>query len=328
MSTVCERCKVEFKYRCHLERHMNRKTKCKEKVPEEREEEYRCKYCMKKQVNERVKRRHEEKCRFREDEIRMLEIREGIEIEAMYETNKCRFCEKKYSTNKKMIQHMKTCKKREEYRLKIVNAKLKTEMKNARQNNTQNAQVINNNCNINNNIMIQMVPFGKENFNYIEKDLKGIMKCLRYNAENAVDEVKNLVIKLVKKMHGHKDHPENHNILMDGKNKPHATVFTENGFERRCAIDVSQELVEQAGNFVCDEYDFGDELTKEAITEQLYKNTDLMTVSADRGSKTSRKLRAAVKEMLCDQQTRQMVKSTIEKCTPTITMVEMIEQPE
>ena len=314
---VCKQCNAEFKYQSHYERHLNRKTPCKveEKVPKESTE--RCKYCKKGYMKGRALQKHEKQCRFKDDDVRALEMEMGVEIEPLYETTQCRFCKHKYCLNKKMIQHMGVCKKREEYKLR-----LKTEyMEGMRhvnngmrsQNNTQNAQVINNNCSINNNIMIQMVPFGKENFDYIEKDLKNIMKCLRYNAGNTVDEVKNLVIKLIKKMHGHKDHPENHNVLMDGKNKPHATVYTENGFERRCAIDVSQELVEQAGNYVCDEYDFGDDAKKLLISERLYNNTDSLTVSADKASKASGKLRSAVKDVLCDQITKELIKSTIEK---------------
>ena len=107
MAHKCMRCNKAFKYNWELERHKGRKFPCKEAT------EQRCKWCLKLFKSAKNLKRHE--CKWKEDEIRCLEVELGVEIEPIYESKKCRYCKKVYSQTRVVYDHMKTCKKKAGY---------------------------------------------------------------------------------------------------------------------------------------------------------------------------------------------------------------------
>ena len=105
MGIHCPRCRQCFKYQSHLDRHLERKTKCeivkKEEVEEVEEvEEYKCEYCLKVFKEKRILKVHNESCKWKDDPIRKLEIDLGIEIEPLNSSKKCRYCENMFTLNK------------------------------------------------------------------------------------------------------------------------------------------------------------------------------------------------------------------------------------
>ena len=260
--------------------------------------------------SERYKKAHIAGCKFKDDNVRALERMASISIEPLYECTVCRFCNGQFSAPRAVHRHMTHCKAIDGYTKML---KEKCGMNTGGVSNhcdvgvVQNASVINNqHAQTINNLSINLVPFGKENFDYIEKELKKIFRCVKKG-----EEVKDMLMRLIKKMHGHPMHPENHNVLFDGAKKPLATVYTEEGFERKCAVKVSQDLVEQAGHFICDTYEFGSKEQKESIGgEDMYHKIDDKLVSCNTGSKECGHYRSVAKDALCSSETRSAIKCT------------------
>lgn len=278
----CTRCLKEFKYNCHLQKHLNKKTKCQEVDKEQlvsiihqlketnekieniqqtlnetnKPKEYnklQCKYCDRifARVDNLTKHIKKGRCKYIHDKINIYERELGI-LSNNNEKLTCRFCKTTYKHKSTYSHHMAIgCKARDEYE-----QELEDKVLNRRE---QAAQIINNNYDnsTNNTINIHLPPmraFGDENHDYITTKvlLKELMMCKDMN------DLSNVVGEFTKLIHCDPAHPENHNVALQSLNGGFAKVFNGKTFESRQAIDVQDTIIQNIGNLItekCDEVD-------------------------------------------------------------------------
>ena len=309
MTIKCPRCNEVFDFQCRLDRHLSRKKLCK-KIAEDNQ----CKYCNKTFTTFSYLKTHIETCKLREDPIRKMEIQ--LNINENIDPTTCRYCKKTYTRVNNANAHMKTCKEKDAY-IASLEEQLK-EMKGKQPetgekvvNNAQNAgrDITNNNAGrdiINNNIMINLVPFGQENFDYI--DTKVVMRLADKYLKMKQD-MTGFIRAVTRLMHGHPNHPENHNVLMHGVNKPQATVYTERGFELRNAVEMTGKIVMNGGEAVLTTYEEAEKEDQRKIGERQYLKVEDI-VSEGEHTRKFGSFRNAVKVALSDPKVRTNVKNT------------------
>ena len=324
MVVKCPRCKETFEYPYLLKKHENRKFQCKLVEPE-----YKCQICLKTLSCEKVLKRHN--CKYKDCEIRKMEMELGIQIEPIFTATKCRFCNTEYTVNKNLIQHMKVCKQKESYKENLKKQLEKgkepardTETQGGTQgevhnvtnnnNNSHNNQTINQtadtivNGNMN-NITINLVPFGQENFDYI--DTKVVMRLADKYLKMKRD-MTGFIRAVTRLMHAHPNHPENHNVLMHGMNKPQATVYTERGFELRNAVEMTGKIVMNGGEAVLTTYEEAEKEDQRKIGERQYLKVEDI-VSEGEHTRKFGSFRNAAKVALSDPKVRTTIKETQKK---------------
>ena len=72
-----------------------------------------CSFCKKEFISERFLQMHVNKCKWRKDSIRNLEMEIGVEVEGDISVHGCRFCGQGWINRE---EHYKTCPKRQEYK--------------------------------------------------------------------------------------------------------------------------------------------------------------------------------------------------------------------
>ncbi len=183
----CPRCGYETDKICNFKKHLKRKSICDPKLSNVSLNDLKNKYLSK---------------------------------QATYE---CNTCERKFTTKSAISQHAKHCLNKLSMAKRI--DKLERELLEAREiiesrdltitNNIQNNNInnINNNIqnntnNIQNNINVQVVvnPLGHENTNYISDDF--MLDCIKKKVDG--------LTQFILKKHFDPNHPENHNIKIDG----------------------------------------------------------------------------------------------------------------
>ena len=159
----CKNCCKEFKYQWCLDRHLRRKIPCKkiecknttnecnnisfenenckntaneckntsfERVKTSDEyfktefNELKCKYCNNQFKRKENITKHYRVCKEKNDVVRCLEIKLGVQYPDSIEKYGCRFCLRTCTTSSNLNQHFKICKKKQEY-CKYLEAKLK-----------------------------------------------------------------------------------------------------------------------------------------------------------------------------------------------------------
>lgn len=279
MSIKCSRCLKTFKYNYLLNRHCNKKLKCKEVIPsrlddvtkkleetteklneitsnlqenESAELDLKCKYCCKIFSRRDNLVRHESNsCKLKNDNVSIYERELGIKPKIV--DLKCRFCKKQFTKNSNFSRHQTAgCKAKEHYEEELEQRVLRLRNKAAQ--NVQN-QTINNNT-TNNTININLPPmraFGDENLDYITTKylLQELNKCLNMN------DMTKVVGNFTRMIHANPAHPENHNVQIRSLNGGYARVFNGKSFEDRQALDVQDEILQRVGSLItnkCDEY--------------------------------------------------------------------------
>ena len=317
MGHPCLRCNSIFKYKGQLKRHMDRKYPCKEANGGQ---EHRCTWCLK--LFKDATNLKEHVCKWKDDEIRCLEIDLGMEIEPIYDSKKCRYCKSVYAENKKCVFHMKTCKKKETYveELKKKQSQMEQEDKSdvveitmkktepvvLKKADTVNAQGVQIGGTQNTQINITLNAFGKENIDYIDKKqvMKLVERFLTYNRN-----IEGFCAALSKLMHGNKYHPENHSVLMLGEKKATAMVYNGKSFEERKAVDVTQSIIENGADHVCAVYDDNKSEMMNVMSQSKIEMVEDLANDASR--KKMGRCRAAVKQALCLKDVRDDVKATM-----------------
>ena len=258
----CNNCCKDFKLKWRLQRHLSRKTPCVSKAGIESSKagieslkagieslkagiesskagiesskagiesskagiESSCVYCNKGFTRNVRMKEHEVVCKERHDRVRKVEIELGIEYPRGIDKHQCRYCMQRYTTASNHKRHIGVCKERKLY-IKKLEKKTTNEVK-----------VINNTLNDNrvtNNTIINCL--GKENIGYITaKVVRELMRSAKSDEEGFA--------KVVKIIHGHRDHPENHNIVYTNLKSNVAYVKNGDEFEYKNINDVLKDV--------------------------------------------------------------------------------------
>ena len=110
----CERCSKVFPTKWHLARHQNNKTPCEVKEEATNIPKFNCLYCAKDFKLNRLKTKHENTCKDRNDIVRKKEIHCGVQLNTYYDKC-CRFCDKTFSSRWYMHKHLNSCIERSKY---------------------------------------------------------------------------------------------------------------------------------------------------------------------------------------------------------------------
>ena len=164
----------------------------------------------------------------------------------------------------------------------------------------QTAQIINNNTtttttNSNNTITqyITLNPFGKENMEYITKEL--ILKlCSRSNLRNE------LIPRMVKQVHCNPDHPENHNLLVTNLRAGYGTIYDGENY----IADTSRDIIDKVMDKVTDRLTGAHAMENEDGKFNRYERTILKLEQdiGDQDSKFKREQRLKVRRNLYNNQ--------------------------
>ena len=275
MTHKCSVCLKEFKQNYLLQRHYNRKTKCKEPVVE-----------MKKTNDLLEKKINELDIELKETKIQVDKIQNKINSKTTIcnkeHSYKCKYCFKTFSFQNSLSRHLNRgfCSEKNDnisiYQRELQITPTKNENLTCRYcsfifttpqaysrhiNKSCNekkryesdlkervlenrraaaANITNNNTNIN-IIMPQMKAFGNENLDYLTT--KSLLKELeQYSNTNDIGKIVNKFTKLI---HANPAHPENHNVLFKSLNSGYAQVYTNNGFEDQQATTVQDDIFQK-----------------------------------------------------------------------------------
>lgn len=352
----CEFCLKEFKYNYLLERHQNRKIKCKKVVPNELYEvtkelielknelkhervqdkqetiTNKCTFCNKLFSRQDALQRHLKSgsCKVRDDNISIYERELNIEHKEVDLLN-CRFCNKTYTKQANYSRHMnKGCKAKEIYEDQLEKRVLKERNKAAQ---NVNNQTINNN-NINNTININMPTmraFGDENYDYITTKylLRELSRC------GDMNDMSSVIGKFTRMIHANPAHPENHNVMLRSLNGGFARVFNGTTFEDRQAVDVQDDIIKKIGTHVIE---MGDSLDHQQIqniklnpqrTNRLDDMQSALEEDINEGdNRKISKYRAKIKSALhSNKNTIHSTQRLLDSSTDNLTLLEEIVNP-
>ena len=141
---------------------------------------------------------------------------------------KCQKCNKYFKSKWELRRHKN---------IKTDCALRKTKIVNSNIDNSVNKTINNNNSINNSNIHLHfdgVNPFGRENKNYISKEL--IFDLIRYKAMPAM---------YFEMLHLHPDHPENHNIPMSNKREKMVKVKTKGGWKQVPWLEQKRDLINE-----------------------------------------------------------------------------------
>jgi len=172
-------------------------------------------------------------------------------------THTCDYCENKFTTFANKRRHeLHYCNDNPDIIDKIISAKDKKIKKLEKEKKKMGKEIekllhsvgnvmnSNNNSNNTNNINSNVIivnNYGKENTDYLNPDY---LKSLLNKPYGAIQD-------LIKKIHFHPKHPENHNVKITNKKLPHALVWNDKIWETRSKKEVINDLVDK-GYFIMD----------------------------------------------------------------------------
>ena len=177
----------------------------------------------------------------------------------------CKFCKKKFKKKKYLTQHLKrygNCKKKSNNDSLIENSTndektsliqlMSQQMEEMRKQHALEIEKLlekvgnnNNNTHIENQqINIHINNHGKENLEYITDEYLSNLLKIPYGA----------VQKLIKNIHFHPKHPENHNVKITNKKLPYASVWKDDKWIVKDKKQVIQDMVDKSYNMIDEQY--------------------------------------------------------------------------
>jgi len=269
----CHRCQQEFPFQWRLDRHLARKFPCKEQDGQMNHKDgqmnhkdgqmnhedgqmnhedgqmnhLQCHYCFRVYSTVGERNRHLSNCRMRDDHIRNMELELDINNYQPKNELECRFCFKYFTTKSNLSRHIGNCKAKQDYRSKL---EKQLEEKHAK----VSVQTINNNItnNITQNNNITIRAFGKENMDYITREV--VLKlCRKANLRNEI------IPRLVRQLHCNPKHPENHNIVVTNLRAPYAKIYDGENYMIDATKDIIDKVMDSVAGLLTDECAFGDD---------------------------------------------------------------------
>lgn len=171
----------------------------------------------------------------------------------------CSYCKKKFKRRDNVIRHMrKNCKilknnwieeESGQSSLEAENSHLKDRIKELEIQLKNKPQIINNTINTYNNQInqqfnqqININGYGKEDISYITKDMANEYLEFPYTS----------IPNIIKSIHFHPQHPENHNIKITNRKEPYAKVYLDNKWILRDKNEVIDDLRDKGKNILDD----------------------------------------------------------------------------
>ena len=190
----------------------------------------KCEYCLNQYSRKSNLKKHQEICKFREDPVRLLEIKSGINPCSVQSKTECRFCNHDFFNVSNLNRHLKVCEDREDYHQMLIlkQERIQQQIINNTTNNTTNNNTINN---FNGPTIINIL--GNEDTSHIDiLKIIGNLRALNSNYENHQIYLKagQMVISYDDLM---RENPENRNIIVPSAKSLYTEVKTENGWEKQ-----------------------------------------------------------------------------------------------
>jgi len=185
------------------------------------------------------------------------------QVDDVTNTIKCKYCQKKLKNRKTLNKHYQTCKFIPLMKCDMIETKLSKKNNNILQSsesknihNIQNIQnnTINNTSNTQNIIYVDnrnidnknaINAFGKEQLDFISKDL---LKNLMSRPEAGI-------IKLIEHVHFNKEQPENQNIQYINRKEPYVEVFNGEKWEKQDKRTAIQNMITTKKDIMDDYFD-------------------------------------------------------------------------
>ena len=242
----CSKCNTHFKYVSLLNRHLTNKKKCTT-IESTDTKAVKCKYCMKVWSGEKACKRHESSCCFKDDVVRHLELQLAVKLTFEHSNDTCRFCNKAMLSNN-LYRHTKTCKVKTLYKMELLK-----QIDDQRESKGHTTNIYNiSNCN--NTTNVNVLPFGKENLEYITADvIANIMrKALCQFAGK--EEKYRFIRQAFKEIFANEKHPENHNMLIRSMKGGTASMWNGNEFEERHRKKIEEKALTTIANVTSENY--------------------------------------------------------------------------
>ena len=253
---TCSRCGLDTKIRTHFRRHLYRKHTCKPLKSETSIEEIRG--AFEKPLKDIFGQKKDIFGHF---------VDKKCPLEYTQNNLVCKYCNKAYKSEQTKNRHMKSfCreKRRQEKMAKLlrenedlkekilqtssaVRTNIVNNINNTLTNNDNSINNVNNVNNVNNINTITINNYGSENLDYITQQY--IQKLLDINPTQAIRI-------LIKNIHYHPEHPENHNIKMTASNRKYneASIWKDNKWVLRDKRTVIRDIVDKSYNILDDEF--------------------------------------------------------------------------
>jgi len=159
-----------------------------------------------------------------------------------------------------LSRHICSCKSKQEYKEEL---EKKLKEYHASDVTSHTINTTNTNCNNTTNVTVHMNAFGKENLDYITRNV--ILKLCR--KAHLRDEN---IPRLARQIHCNPEHPENHNIVVSNLRAPYAKVYDGENYNVESTKDIIDKVMDNVAGLLtdqqCDDEDGKFEQYDRAIT--------------------------------------------------------------
>ena len=258
--SCCGLCNHVFRDNYNLTKHLSRSKPCVkenislkegknqslDKQKDSLDKQKKCCFCLNNFFNKETMKRHQQKCKQRDDPIRLLEVEQKIEPVLPDSKTCCRFCDKELSRISYLNKHLIICKKREEYHQML----------------NLNNNIINNNFNNIINIINFNIP-GQESDQVLTEH---IIDRLREFPKKTIDSICLMAGNLICSYDNllRKD-PRNQNIIIPEPKSLYAEIVTPNGWKKESADTCLNKTFKNSANKLFDRKDEIDNYNKKVF---------------------------------------------------------------
>ena len=215
----------------------------------------KCEFCLNSFYNKYTKNKHQLICKYRDDPVRLLEIKVGIIPPETFVKTECRFCNHDLLRIDNLHRHFKVCKERKEYHEKLEKRENESKqiINNNNQitnNNTTNNNITNNQNNFNGPVIINLIGNETNAHINLENVLNNLLRLQNKHGDDHIYiQAGEMVVSyddLLRKI------PENQNVIVPNFKSPYVEVKTKTGWEKKETDDVLNETFKNSAKLLYD----------------------------------------------------------------------------